>query len=284
MRSDSPARRLLAATLTVALASTWTLRANADCKNDSECKGDRVCEKGVCVSPSAAPPPPVSTPTAPPPSAPAPAPAPPSKPAAQPTPFVVDVTLTNGNGEVVTFDGAHARETCRAPCSVQLPPGRYFVKTKGLAEEVDIPSRATELAMKRACTTCYVVGGIALGLGIGFTVAGTVMRDNAKDPCLYYVNSGYKPSDCTESGIFDPTRTAVTNDDDYSAGTAVFATGIALAVTGAVAIVAGIVIGGSGVTIKGDKPSGDKPSDATTPAPANGPRFGVVGRGVGITF
>lgn len=94
----------------------------------------------------------------------------------------------------------------------------------------------------------------------------------------------FGPSECFESGTFDPTATAVTNDDDYSAGTAVFATGIAMAVTGAVAIVAGIVIGGSGVTIKGDKPSAEKPSDATTPAPANGPRFGAVGRGVGITF
>jgi hypothetical protein len=48
------------APLSVVIALMVARSAAADCTKDTDCKGDRICERGVCVSPTP-PPPPAST-------------------------------------------------------------------------------------------------------------------------------------------------------------------------------------------------------------------------------
>jgi hypothetical protein len=272
----SRARSTTAAFVAVAMVTAWSGIARADCKNDAECKGDRVCEKGTCVAPASAP---ATAAPAPATAAPAPAPRDPASPspataAAVPT---VEVAIRGADGEAVTLDGLHARETCRAPCTVAVPPGRYTLRTKSRTEEVDITSRSSEVKLTSGCTACVVGGGIALAAGIGTTIAGAVMAGDAAISCARLGTPSSGPTDCFGPTGFDPDR-KISQGGDADTGTALLVAGISVAVLGAAALITGLVIGGSKVTVEGSEAASAK----RAPSPA--PSLGLTSRGVGFSF
>jgi hypothetical protein len=268
----SKAQRVTAAFVAVAVVNAWSGIARADCKNDAECKGDRVCEKGTCVAPAPAP---VAAPPVPGAPAPAPVAAPPAPdsnlpPPSSPAGPTVQVAIRGTEGEAVTLEGLHARETCRAPCTVAVPPGHYTVRTKSRAEEVEITSRSSEVKIVSGCSACTIGGAIAVGVGVATTVAGAVMKGGAPD-CVtngaltYCVGSDGRPR-------MGP------GDGDEDIGTALLVAGISVAVLGAAALITGLALGPSRVTVDGADASRAK----RAPSPA--PSLALTPRGVGFSF
>lgn len=182
MTSNRFMHRSLAAAFTVVLVTAHVRPAWADCANDAQCKGDRICEKGVCVSPppkAPAPPPVAPPPSAPPPTAPLPPPV--QQPAYGQQPMQGGTrVLFEGTHEFVSAEGQNGTHgECHIPCSLTLPPGWYTVRAGSKTEQIDVGNRSTVVKVKNGCTTCYVFGGVNLGLSIPFFVGAGVLLDKS---------------------------------------------------------------------------------------------------------
>ena len=91
------------------------------------------------------------------------------------------------NDEFVSPEGQDgSRGECRIPCSLQASPGRYTVRSKGMAEQIEVRSSSSTVRITHSCVSCHVTGGIFVALSIPLLITGgaalRISPDEAERP------------------------------------------------------------------------------------------------------